>query len=484
MQSSVLIKSDQEQQTSPDPYFDLDDLRPKLARKHLLNFVLHTYPEYEPHWFHRLICRKLDALYAGTIKNLMVFMPAQHGKTELTSRRFPAYCLGRNPDLKIAICCYSGDLASNINRHVQRIIDEPAYRELFPETKLSSSKSASKDVQGFVRNASEFEVVGYTGSVKSVGVMGALSGNHVDIAIIDDPIKDAMEGRSSVDRARKWDWYNEVLNLRLHNNSRKLLIMTRWNEDDLAGRILAHETGWEVVSLPYIKEAAPTEDDHRQIGEALWPDRHSVEKAMQIKKNSERAFASLCQQRPAPIEGGLFKRAWFRYFKKTGLPVRFDTIIQSWDCTFNDAATSDYVVGQVWGKKGAEAYLIDMVRGQWSFTDTMKQIRLLTEKYPLSSRKLIEDKANGSAIIDTLKKEISGIIPISPTESKESRASAVSFVVEAGNIFLPEEASWLPDFIEELCVFPNGRHDDMVDALSQALNHLFRGHATPGLFVL
>lgn len=448
-------------------------------------FVYYTYPEYKWKWFHLLICRKLDQLYRGDIKNLMVFLPGQHGKTELTSRRFPAYCLGRNPDLRIAICSYSADLASRINRHVQRIIDEPRYYELFPDSRLNTKHVVTDSNQAYLRNSDEFEIVNHIGGVKSVGVLGALSGNPVDIGIIDDPIKDALEGQSLTDRQRKWEWYNEVFLIRLHNDSRKILIMTRWHEDDLAGRILQHEQGqWTVVSLPYIKEEQPSAEDPRQIGEALWPERHSAEKAMQIKKNSERTFTSLCQQRPAPADGILFKRANFRLYKKTGLPPRFDIIIQSWDCTFKDASTSDYVVGQVWGKKGVESYLLDMVRGQWSFTDTVRQIRLISEKFPLCNQKLIEDKANGSAIIDTLRKEIPGIIPVSPTESKESRAAAVSYVVEAGNVYIPEDFAMMAEFMDEVTVFPNGRHDDIVDALTQALNHLYRGQMTPGLFVI
>jgi predicted phage terminase large subunit-like protein len=261
--------------------------------------------------------------------------------------------------------------------------------------------------------------------------------------------------------------------------------MTRWHEDDLAGRILAKEDDWKIVSLPAIREDTNNPDDPREIGSVLWPERHSAEKILQVKALSERTFISLYQQRPAPVEGGLFKRSWFKYYNtKTGTPPKFDTIIQSWDCTFKDALTSDFVVGTVWAKAGVETYLIDMVRGQWSFSETVKQMRLLSEKYPQCDQVYVEDKANGTAIIDTLKQEIAGIIPVSPTESKESRASAISYVIEAGNVYFPSDANWLQSFIEEIAVFPNGKHDDMVDSMTQALYKLYKGMSTPGLFII
>jgi predicted phage terminase large subunit-like protein len=247
---------------------------------------------------------------------------------------------------------------------------------------------------------------------------------------------------------------------------------------------LAHEKDWKVLSLPAIKEDDSNPDDIRKIGEALWPEKHDIAKIEGVKKASLRTYISLYQQRPAPAEGNILLKKWFKKYTLGSKPPAFDTIIQSWDCTFKDAITSDFVVGQVWGKIGVESYLLDMVRGQWSFTETVKQMLLLNEKYPECDQKFVEDKANGSAVIDTLKLEISGIIAITPTESKESRASAISYVVEAGNIYLPEEEAWYEELLDELTAFPNGKHDDMVDALTQALKRLYKGSMTPGLFMI
>ena len=350
------------------------DISRYLARNYMRDFSAYINPEYQNQWFHDVIDDKLQLVLDGVIKRLMVFLPPQHAKTTHVSNYFPSFALGQNPDLKIIACSYSADLASKINRNVQRIIDKDEYKELFPGTRLNE-KNIRNDAHGnYIRNSDEFEIVGHNGFFKGVGVGGPLSGNPADVIIIDDPIKDAMEAQSITDRNRKWEWYCEVVSARLRNTTSIVVLMTRWHEDDLAGRIIAHEPGqWTIVNFPYIKENDQNPDDKRQIGEALWPEMHSYEKAMQLKANSERMFASLCQQRPAPEEGGLFKISWIKYYAKTGLPPRFDSIIQSWDCTFKDAVTSDFVVGQVWGKIGVCTYLLDMVRGRWSFSETIKR---------------------------------------------------------------------------------------------------------------
>jgi predicted phage terminase large subunit-like protein len=446
-----------------------------LSRVMLSRFVGYTFPAYQKKWFHSLLCSKLDALYNGTIKRLMIFVPPQHGKTELVSRRFPAYALGRNPALRIAVCTYSADLASRINRQVQRIIDDSAYSMLFPGTRLGRTGSREG-----VRTQDELEIVGTGGSLKSVGVGGPLTGNPVDIGIIDDPVKDHAESHSASDRNRKWEWYNEVFLTRQHNDSRTLLTMTRWHEDDLAGRILRANPGaCETITLPYICEPDHPAYDIRAVGEALWPEKHSIEKAMEQKANSESTFASLLQQRPAPLDGGVFKRSSFKLY--TEIPRCFDRVILSWDCAFTDTKTADYVVGLVIGKAGPNAYVLDMARGKWDFPETVKRIRAQAADHPLALEKLIEEKANGAAVISTLKRELPGIIPIVPTESKYSRAQAVANLVEAGNVYLPARATWLNEALFELAAFPNGSNDDIVDALIQALNRLYVSKNSYGL---
>ena len=199
------------------------------------HFLGYSNPKYQLEWFHRVIAEHCQMLLEGKIKNLMVFVPPQHGKSEIISRNFPAWALGRDPDLKIASCSYSSDLSEQFSRSVQRIIESPSYQEIFPDTFLSSSKLAKDDPRTYIKNVDFFEIVGHEGFYKAVGVGGPLTGTPVDIAIIDDPVKDAKEAYSPTYREAVWNWYNTVLTTRLHNDSKQLFIMTRWHEDDLAG---------------------------------------------------------------------------------------------------------------------------------------------------------------------------------------------------------------------------------------------------------
>jgi predicted phage terminase large subunit-like protein len=443
-----------------------------FARSGLLYFTLFTFKEYSAKWYHKLLCKKLDNLLVGKIKRLMVFMPPQRGKSELVSRRLPAYALGKNPALKIAACSYSSDLSEKFNREVQRIIDTAEYDSIFPETKLNR-KNVLNDARGsWLRNSSIFEIVKYGGAYKSVGVMGPLTGNKVDLGIIDDPIKDRLESSSETFRNRLWEWYIDVFCTRLHNDSGQLLTMTRWHEDDLAGRILSKEGNkWEILSLPELREDNNNQDDPRKIGEPLWPERHNLQTTLDLKSMSERTFVSMYQQRPAPSEGGIFKEKWFKYY--ASLPGQFDKLLISVDCAFKDKETNDYVAIGIFGKRDANIYMVDLYHGHWGFVDTIKIFTEVCAKYREAYTKLIEDKANGTAIIEVLSQKISGIVPINPTESKEARAEAVSIFMESGNFYLPENSLWVEMTKQEMKSFPNGTHDDIVDVITQALKYLF-----------
>lgn len=265
-------------------------------------------PSYEVNWHHRLLMEKLQLFAEGKIKKLLVFMPPQHGKSELTSRRLPAYILGIKPDTKIIGCSYSASLAASFNRDVQRIIDDQAYKDIFPNTTLNSSNVKSSAKGSYLRNADIFEVVGHRGFYKSVGVGGSLTGTPADIGIIDDPVKDAVEAESATYRARAWDWFTQVFLTRLHNDSQIIVTQTRWNLDDLSGKILKvmnERNDWVVLSLPAIKEGVTHPEDKRKEGEALWAEKHSLERLLEIKHASPRGFHALYQQDPRPFEGGL-----------------------------------------------------------------------------------------------------------------------------------------------------------------------------------
>lgn len=271
------------------------------ARSIFQKFVTFTKADYVMNWHHAVLCSYLQKFINGDIKKLMVSMPPQHGKSELTSRRLPAYLLGINPKFKIIGCSYSADLSKAFNRDVQRIIDSDEYKLVFEDTRLNSSNVKTSSKGSYLRNADLFEIVKHRGFYKSVGVGGSLTGTPADIGIIDDPIKDKAEAESPTFRRRVWDWYTNVFLTRMHNDSQQLITLTRWHKDDLAGRILARmnkKNDWTVLSLPALKERPTIKEDRRQIGEALWPEKHSLERILEIKESSPQTFAALYQQSP------------------------------------------------------------------------------------------------------------------------------------------------------------------------------------------
>lgn len=451
-----------------------------LARSLLYAFVQYMKPDYSMGWVHELICDSLDSFLLKVLDKksprLMITMPPRSGKTELVSRCFPAYVLGKFPDMNVIAASYSADLASRTNRDVQRIIDTPEYRALFPQTKLTGKGTKEANVN-YLRNSDIFEIVGRKGSYRSAGQQGSLTGMGAEILICDDPIKSKEVAYSSTERGKVWDWYLSTFYTRQSPGAGILLIQTRWHMDDLAGRLLAgSKTGegeeWKLLNFPAIAE----EDElHRKKGEPLHPKRFSLEAYEAIKKVQGKIhWAALYQQRPTPTEGAIFMRDRFKYYQVR--PERFDRILLSWDMTFKDTAGTDYVVGQVWGQLGGQAYLLDQVRDKLGFVATCEAFIRQVDKWPEAIEKLVEDKANGPAVIDYLKQEIPGIIPVEPDGSKVARAHAVTPLFEAGNVFFPAEAlaPWVVELEQELLHFPSDAHDDQVDALTQALRRMFK----------
>ena len=264
---------------------------------------------------------------------------------------------------------------------------------------------------------------------------------------------------------------------------------TRWHEADLAGRLVSAPDGhiWRVLNIP--AQAETTDDPlHRAPGEYMISARGRRDwDAIKIRVGA-RAWASLYQGRPSPADGGIFRReAWGRYQGQRWLTderganwCREGVIVQSWDLAFKGGERSDYVVGQVWQQIGSEAWILDQVRGRWTFSETCQQIAQLSQRWPQATAKYVEDKANGPAVMDALGHQIPGLIPVQPEGGKESRAAAVSPMIEAGNVHLPESAPWVGELIEEAAGFPNSAHDDQVDALTQALTRLYLTHQRAG----
>lgn len=456
----------------------------RMAQTRLSSFVLYTFNGYDMGWFHENLCGALEhfleQVIAGTSPRLIVCAPPRSGKSEIVSVRFPAWALGRYPHLEIIACSYSAELSTTLSRQLQKTIDDELYHDVFPDTCLGKSIFVPPEGIKTVRTADHFEVYGHKGAYTSAGVGGSITGKGAHILIVDDPVKDREAANSATIRNKTWDWFTSAAYTRLAPGGGVIVMCTRWHCDDLVGRLLAnmqagHGETYEHINYPAIAEE---DEEFRKRGEPLHPTRFNLEALERIRRNvGERDWNALYQQRPVPEGGGMFKDSWIRHYRRADLPSRFDKTVISWDMTFNGSRNSDFVVGQVWGRKGGSFYLLDQFRGQWDFVQTVAQFTALSNKWPDVSRKLVEAKANGPAVISALRKDVSGIIPVTPKEGKEARASAISTFWEAGNVYLPDpnEAPWVArEFLPELLSFPAAPHDDQVDAMTQALNDMKR----------
>ena len=456
------------------------ELERRESRTSFRAFVKHTFPTYKWNWHHEIMVEKLDAFARGEIKRLMLCIPPRMGKSEAVSRRFPAFMLGRRPEMSIISCSYADSLASRMCRDVQRIIDSPRYIRVFPDSKLAESVH-HKTKSDAVRKNNYFEVIKTGGSYRSAGRGSGITGTGAHLLILDDMLKDSMEASSKTIRDSLHEWYGSVAYSRLENNGQVLFCTTRWHEDDLAGRLLNEARldpdadQWEVLSFPAILEDLITKhpEDPREIGDPIWPEKKSLDDLKKIRiALGSRNWNAIFQQRPSAMEGSIIKRSWLKFYDKA--PEKFDQIIQSWDLTFDSKENSDFTVGAVYGKLGPDVYLLDRVRERMNVLDQMRAIENMRSKWPEALQILIEKKANGAAVITMMRQKIPGIIPIEPKGSKEARLGSCSALYEAGNVLYPSPniCPWITQHVEELMTFPNAAHDDCVDSESQYIQRV------------
>jgi predicted phage terminase large subunit-like protein len=447
----------------------------RRARRLLLEYIKFTSRGYKISSFSEVVCSALDKFIddvaAGKRPILILQAPPQHGKSEIVSRKLPAYLMGRFPEWRIGAASYNDDLAHGFAQNVRRFLASPEQDRLFPGS--NRKRKFDRNTIGEISNP-----LG-DGHYFSGGVATAWSGKPLDIGIIDDPTKDQKEALSLVTKENHWNWYQSTFTARLSENSGQIIMATSWAEDDLPARIAeAYRGSPRLTHLRFPAINGPHEVGYNpaMAEGALVPELHSLEKLKEQKAlMSDYWWSALYQQSAKALGGNVFKEAGIQYYLPKDIPKKFDKVIISWDCTFKDTDGTDFVVGQVWGKLGANSYLLDQICKRMGFTATLKAVIALREKWPQAWEILIEDKANGPAVIDVLKAQVPGILPIEPDGSKLARAHAVTSYWEALNIWLPHEdiAPWIRHYVSEITAFPAAAHDDQVDSMTQALRRLY-----------
>lgn len=312
-----------------------DSILNELARRRLKDFTQRTDSTIQFEDFHEVYYEILDRFAHGKLKNVMITIPSQHGKSEGSSRKLPAFMLGLDPNKKIAIGSYSGTFAQDFNKDVQKIIDTPTYSHIFPETKLFGQSSYTRKGASYLRNSTVFEIPNYKGTLRAVGRGGPLTGKPVDVMIMDDLYKDGAEAKSPILRKGVVTWYTSVVRKRLHNDSQQLMVFTRWDGNDLIGYIEEHETvitvtcwadlenipegAWVKINFEALKDSKKTEFDSREIGEALWDERHNKAKHEADRKLDPFEFECMSQGNPSSKEGRLYTP--FKTYSRTPVNV-------------------------------------------------------------------------------------------------------------------------------------------------------------------
>ena len=415
-----------------------------------------------------VIAAKLTAVREGRIRRLIINLPPRHLKSLLASIAFPAWCLGRDPSAQILCVSYAQELADKLARDCRGIMMSPWYRQIFP-TRLAPHRQA---VQEFITARQGYRLATSTG--------GVLTGRGADIILIDDPLK-PEEALSEAQRQAANDWFDHTLYSRLNDKRHGaiVIIMQRLHEDDLVGHVLGQEQ-WEILSFPAIAEK---DEEHRietilqpkcfrrRQGEALHPDREPLEVLDRIRRTiGEYNFAGQYQQSPAPLGGGLVKADWFKRYRESELPERFDRIAQSWDTANKVTELSDFSVCTTWGVKDKNLFLIGVFRRQLEYPALKRAVREQQRLFG-ATEVLIEDKASGTQLIQELITEgCYGVTRYQPTGDKTMRLHAQTALIENGFVRIPEAAPWLAEYLHEMTVFPKGKHDDQADSTAQFLD--------------
>jgi predicted phage terminase large subunit-like protein len=434
------------------------------------DFIHRTAPHIQFYRHVSVLTDRLQQVADGTLKRLIIQMPPRHGKSQLASRLFPAYFLRRHPAQWVGLASYGAELAEGFSR-------ESRAHYTTDGGILDASSRATNLWQTHAR-----------GGMWAAGVGGAATGKGYSLGIVDDPVKDAQEADSPTYRQRAKDWWDSVFSTRAEPDAAIVVIQTRWHLDDLTGFLLEKEAAtdmpeaWHVVDLAAeasdpagMLELPPSctrEPDWRAPGEPLCPERFPTAKLQQIRANTApRWWQALYQQRPTLDDGSVFIREWFRYYDEP--PRDAIRLLCSVDATFKEASTSDFVAATIWAQSPDGMFLLDCLNRRMGFTATVAAIEGLWQQYRFAEL-VIEDAANGPAVIDTLKRRSAGfsIRAVRPLGGKAARANAAAPQFEQGRVLFPKAAPWLRTLEDQLLGFPSATHDDIVDSVTQVLNYV------------
>jgi len=454
-----------------------------LARERLLDFTTYTYPQYRPEAAHALIAATLERVVGGELTRLMIWAPPQHGKSELASVRLPPFWLAHRPDDPVILCSYAASLAYAKSREARALIESPAFETLYSDVRTDRSSRA----------VDYWRIAGRRGGVLAAGVGGPITGHGAQLGIIDDPFENWKQAQSRTIRNTVWDWYRATFRTRIWENGAIVLIMTRWHEDDLAGRLLAEQGDeWTVLRLPALAETQKQRDEqHRRLGlpvgvgdpvgrepgQALCPLRFSEASLAEIRRDvGSMVWMAEYQASPIQPEGNRFKRDWFPIVDASPTEA---TRVRYWDKAAT-AGGGDYTAGVLMARAEGRYYVEDVVRGQWSSGAREKVIRQTAELDRARGHVTIwveqEPGSSGKDSAEATVRNLAGfdVHVERATGDKAVRAEPYAAQCEAGNVRLVRGA-WNGAYIAEMTAFPNGTNDDQVDGSSGAFNKL----ATP-----
>lgn len=442
--------------------------RRELARRNFAEYLAYTNgPTWKRTRFGDYLAREVQRFITEETGNaydiLVIESPPQHGKSMHITEALPSWVMGRFPEWRVILASYNDETAERFARRNKE--------------KTRNFGDALFGVKiGKIDRATEYELEEHNGRLISRGILAGITGNPANLLVIDDPIKNRQEADSPTKRQQIWNEWLNSLKSRLAAGAKVVVIMTPWHEDDLAARLLTTERNIKLIRLPVEAEA----DDPlgRAEGEPLCPEigkdaawlAQFKESYLADPEGGHRAWSALYQCSPRVEGGNLVMREWWRYYDPEQVRF-FGTEVISVDASFKGNENNDYVAIEVWSKLGNDYYCRYCLNRHMDFPATVEAIRTVRRLFPWARAVLIEDKANGSAIISTLQREMF-CIPVNPKGGKAARVNAVSAAIESGHVFLPNNAPWTGEFVDQFTAFPAGKHDDMVDSATQALAYL------------